>query len=162
MIDDPVMTHIDAQLTAVIHLTIPREQCPTMMGPAIQELLAVLKAQGITPVGALFSHHLKLPSAIFDFEIGIPVNQAVTATQRVKPSTLPACQIAQTIYHGGYEGLGQAWGEFKKWIEGKGYPQREDLWESYLAGPESSPDSTAWRTALYQPLWNEITSVPQE
>ncbi len=157
MIDDPVMTHIDAQLTAVIHLTIPREECMTMMRPAIQELLAALQTQGITPVGALFSHHLKLPSAIFDFEIGIPVNQPVTAAKRVKPSTLPACKIAQTVYHGGYEGLGEAWGKFKAWIEDKGYPQRDDLWESYLAGPETSADSKTWRTALYQPLRDEIT-----
>ena len=157
MIDDPVMTHIDAQLTAVIHLTIPREECPAVMGAAIQELLGVLKAQGIIPIGALFSHHLKPPSAIFDFEIGIPVNQPVTAANRVKPSTLPACQIAQTVYHGSYEGLGEAWGEFKAWIEAKEYPQRDDLWESYLAGPETSPDSNTWRTALYQPLRDEIT-----
>ena len=156
MIDDPVMTHIDAQLTAVIHLTIPREQCPIVMGTAIQELLGVLKAQEIIPIGALFSHHLKPPSAIFDFEIGIPINQPVVPAKRVTPSTLPACQVAQTVYHGGYEGLGEAWGEFKAWIEAQGYPQREDLWESYLAGPETSSDPSSWRTALYQPLLEEL------
>lgn len=152
MIDNPVITHIDAQQTAVIHLTIPREACHTMMGPAIHELLDTLKAQGITPTGAIFSHHLKMPGAIFDFEVGIPVSQTITPANRVKPSSLPAGRVAQTVYHGGYEGLGEAWGEFKAWIEREGYPQGADLWESYIAGPESSPDSTTWCTAFYQPL----------
>jgi effector-binding domain-containing protein len=155
MIDSPVITHTDAQLTAVIHLTIPRAECGTLMGPAIQELLGVLKDQGIVPIGALFSHHLKLPSEIFDFEVGIPVNQPVTAAKRVTPSTLPACRLARTVYHGGYEGLGEAWGEFKAWIVDEELKQAPDLWESYIAGPESNPDPSTWCTALNQPLLEE-------
>jgi effector-binding domain-containing protein len=58
----------------------------------------------------------------------------------------------RTTYHGGYEGLGAAWGEFCNWIDAQEIPVRESLWESYLAGPESSPNPEDWRTELSRPL----------
>ena len=60
--------------------------------------------------------------------------------------------MARTVYHGGYEGLGPAWGEFLGWIESQGLKSAEDLWEVYAAGPESSPDPANWRTELNRPL----------
>ncbi len=152
MIEDPVISHTELQPLAVIHLTIPREQCPIVMGPAIHELLSVIQAQGIAPAGAIFSHHLKQPSEMFDFEVGIPVTQPIKAAQRVKPSILPERRVVSTVYHGGYEGLGAAWGEFKAWIEEEELQQSADLWESYVVGPETSPDPSTWRTVLNQPL----------
>jgi effector-binding domain-containing protein len=56
------------------------------------------------------------------------------------------------VYHGGYEGLGDAWGEFGTWIEANGYTPAADLWECYLAGPESNPDPANWRTELNRPI----------
>jgi len=70
----------------------------------------------------------------------------------VKPGQLPAATIARTVYHGPYEGLGAAWGEFGTWIKAEGLAPRADLWECYVAGPESSPDPSKWRTELHRPL----------
>jgi effector-binding domain-containing protein len=89
---------------------------------------------------------------IFDFEIGVPVNSAVTATGRVKPSQRPAMKVARTIYRGAYEGLPSAWGEFEAWIAAQGHTSAVDLWECYAAGPESSSDPANWRTELTRPL----------
>lgn len=50
-----------------------------------------------------------------------------------------------------YEGLGAAWGEFGAWIAAQGHTPAPDLWESYVTGPESSPDPATWRTELTQP-----------
>ncbi len=61
-------------------------------------------------------------------------------------------KVARTTYHGGYECLGEAWGEFGEWLEANGHTAAEDLWECYVAGPESGPDATKWRTQLNQPL----------
>ena len=65
---------------------------------------------------------------------------AKTSGIGVKPGELPAITAARTIYHGPYEGLGGAWGEFTDWIAANGQRPAPDLWEYYLAGPESSPD----------------------
>ena len=82
----------------------------------------------------------------------MPVTAPVTPVGRVKPATYPAMRVARTIYHGDYEGLGQAWAEFKAWITANGHATGPDLYESYPVGPESSPNPADWRTELSQPL----------
>jgi len=62
--------------------------------------------------------------------------------------------VARTVFHGGYEDLGAAWGEFGKWISANGFTPAADLWEVYLAGPESGSDPATWRTELNRPLEN--------
>ncbi len=152
MLEPPQIIQTTAQLTAIIHVIVPREEIQKVMGPGIQELLATIAAQGIAPAGPWFTHHLRRPTDTFDFEISIPVAAPVAAAGRVQPSQWPAMKVARTVYHGAYEGLGEAWGEFIEWIETNGHTPAPDLWECYLAGPESSPDPADWRTELNRPL----------
>ena len=152
MLDKPQIVQTGAQLTAIIRLTIPREEIRSVMGPGIAELMAAVAAQGMVPAGPVFSHHLRMDPGIFDFEIGVPVTAAVSAAGRVTASQLPAATVARTVYHGPYEGLGSAWGEFNAWITAEGHSPAPDLWECYVAGPESNPDPANWRTELNRPL----------
>jgi len=152
MIDTPQITQSAAQMTAVIRLTIPRAEIRTVMGPGIGELMATVAAQGIAPAGPWFNHHLKMQPDIFDFEISVPVTRPVVAAGRVTPGHLRATKVARTIYHGPYEGLGAAWGEFDAWIAANGHKPAPNLWECYVAGPESNPDPVTWRTELNRPL----------
>jgi len=152
MLDKPRIVQTGAQLTAIIRLTIPREKIRSVMGPGIAELMAAVAAQGMVPAGPVFSHHLRMDPGIFDFEIGVPVTAAVSAAGRVTASQLPAATVARTVYHGPYEGLGSAWGEFNAWITAEGHSPAPDLWECYVAGPESNPDPANWRTELNRPL----------
>jgi effector-binding domain-containing protein len=87
-----------------------------------------------------------------DFEIGVPVTAPVAAAGRVEAGRLPAATVARTVYHGPYEGLGPAWAEFGAWIAAEGHTPGPDLWECYIAGPESNPDPATWRTQLNRPL----------
>jgi len=152
MLDAPEITRTTEQLAAVIHLTIAREEMRNAMGPAIGELMATIAAQSITAAGPLFSHHLTMPSDRFDFEVGVPIAAPVVAAGRVKPGRLPAARVARTVYHGAYEGLGSAWSEFIDWIAANDLTPGPNLWESYVSGPESSPDPAHWRTELNRPL----------
>jgi len=152
MLDKPRIVRTDARLTAIIRLTIPREEIRNVMGPAIAEVMATVSAQDIAPAGPVFSHHLRMEPDTFDFEVGVPVGRAVAAAGRVTASQLPAATVARTVYHGPYEGLGPAWGEFGAWIAAEGHTPAPDLWECYVAGPESSPDPATWRTELNRPL----------
>jgi effector-binding domain-containing protein len=122
------------------------------MGPAIAEVMAAVGAQGVVPAGPVFSHHFKMDPDRFDFEVGVPIAASVSAAGRVVASELPSATVARTIYHGDYEGLGAAWGKFMDWIAAEGHEPAEDLWECYVAGPESSPDPAAWHTELNRPL----------
>jgi effector-binding domain-containing protein len=152
MIDPPHLTETQLQLTAVIHLTIPRGEIQKVMGPGIAEVKAALAAQGLTPAGPWFTHHFKMEPGTFDFEIGIPVSAPVTPVGRVQPGQLPAVRVARTVYHGGYEGLGGGWGELMAWIAAAGHTAAPDFWEVYLTDPSSSPDPASWRTELNRPL----------
>jgi effector-binding domain-containing protein len=152
MLETPTIVQTNAQPAAVIRLTIPREEMRMAMGLAIQELMTTLADQGVTPAGAMFSHHFKMDPAIFDFEVGFPVGAPVSPVGRVQPGELPAAKVVRTVYSGPYEGLGDGWGEFSEWISLEGHRATPDLWERYVAGPESSPDPANWRTELNQPL----------
>ena len=154
MLATPEIIKTDIQEAAVIRLTIPRSEMMKVFGPAVSELMAVLAAQGVEPVGAVFAHHLKMSPDTFDFELGVKVSAPVKATGRVKPGQLPAAKVARTVYSGPYEGLPSAWGEFDKWMRANGHEQAENLWEVYSVGPQSSPDPANWRTELNRPLAN--------
>lgn len=156
MLDTPHVTRTAAQLTATIRLTIPRGEIRKVMGPGIGELMAAVAAQGIAPAGPWFTHHLRMDLDTFDFEIGVPVTAPVVAAGRVKAGQLPATRVARTVFHGPYEGLGAAWGEFNAWIAAKGHTPGVDLWECYVAGPESNPDPATWRTELNRPLTGQV------
>jgi effector-binding domain-containing protein len=152
MIDTPhILTHEERPI-AIIPITCPRELIQHVMGPGIQELMATIAAQGISPVGSWFAHHLRMDPKEFDFEISVPVSKPVTAAGRVKPSIWPTMKVARTVYQGGYEGLGDAWREFDTWIKEQKLKPCADLWECYVKGPESGLDSSHYRTELYRPL----------
>jgi effector-binding domain-containing protein len=152
MLDRPQIVQTAAQPTAVIRLTIPRSEIQQVMGPGRRELMDAVAAQGITPAGPWFSHHLRMDPHLFDFEIGVPVTTQVAAAGRVKPGQLPAALVARTVYHGPYEGLASAWSEFNAWIAAEGHTPGPEHLECYVAGPESGPDPAAWSTELTRPL----------
>ena len=152
MIDTPHIAQTVTQLSAAIHLVIPSGEIQAVMGPGLNELMATIAAQGIKPVGPWFTHHLRMVPDYWDFEICVPVSAPVIAAGRVRPSQCPAMKVARTVYHGPYEGLAHAWGEFLGWIAANGHTPAPDLYECYLAGPESSPNPADWRTELTKPL----------
>jgi effector-binding domain-containing protein len=160
MLDPPQIIQTAPQLTAFIRLTVPRSEIRNVMGPGRAELMAALAAQGIAPTGAWFTHHLRIDSATFDFEICLPVAVPVVPAGRVQSGALPAATVARTIYHGAYERLGAAWGQFDSWVATQGLAPAPDLFECYLSGPESNPDPATWRTELSRPLLSAPQAEP--
>jgi effector-binding domain-containing protein len=152
MIDTPKVVQTQELLAAVIPFKIRREEMMTVFGPAVEELVKVLKGQGIAPASAIFAHHLRMTPEHFDFEMGFVVDRPVKGEGRVIPSKLPATKVMRTIYRGGYEGLPGAWGEFDAWMKKEGVQQGEGLWELYDKGPQTSPDPTKWETVLSKPV----------
>jgi effector-binding domain-containing protein len=148
VIETPQIVQTPAQQVAVLHIDTPRAQMQHVMGPGIKEVMAAVRDQGIGPTGPWYAHHLEMRSHEFDFDICVPVSAPVKAVGRVKPGQRPALKVARTVYHGPYEGLGDAWGAFVRWMKDNGHDAAPDLYESYLVGPESSPDPADWRTEL--------------
>jgi effector-binding domain-containing protein len=157
VIEAPEIIHSQDQNYAFLHLTVPREEIRKVMGPGIREVYGAVAAQGISPAGPWFTHHLKRPDETFDFEICVPVSAPIVAAGRVKAGIWPSMKIARTVYHGDYdqgefEGLAGAWPKFQEWIGAEGLTTTEDLWERYLVGPETSSNPGDWRTELIRQL----------
>jgi effector-binding domain-containing protein len=140
------------QLTAFIPIKVPREDIHKVMGPGLAELKAAVAAQSIAVVGPWFTHHVRNPGEVFDFEICLPVAAAIAPANRMKPGQWQAMKVAQTTYHGGYEGLGAAWSKFIETIKAAEHKIADGLYESYAVGPEASADPNTWRTVLSKPL----------
>lgn len=140
------------QLIASIPIKVARAEIRKVMGPGLTELKSAIAAQNIAVIGPWFTHHARPPGEIFDFSICLPVATPVSPAGRMLPGEWPALSVVQTIFHGGYEGLGGAWGDFKEQIKAAGYRTADDLWERYLIGPEASADPAAWRTELNKRL----------
>lgn len=154
MIDTPQVLQTEARPTAFIHLRIPRSDMQKLFGPTMEELVGTLNDQGVAPAGPVFAHHLAMDPDTFDFRLGVPVDERVREVGRVEAGELPAATVARTVYHGSYEGLPKAWGEFDAWLKDQGHRQAPDLWESYVEGPHNSSDPEGWRTELTRPLLN--------
>ena len=148
MIDELKTGETKVVPAAVIRMKIKKEEIRNAMGPAMQELMAMIPTGGITPAGRIFSHHFKTDPGYFELEVGIPVTGAVRPAGRVIAGSLPARRVIRTVYHGDYEGLGAAWGEFDARVKGRGEKTTGEFWEVYLTGPESGTDASKWTTEL--------------
>ena len=150
--DGPSVIDMPAQHAAAIHITVPRREIQQVMGPTLQELHGVLAAQGLTPSGPWFTHHLEMTPDTFNFEVCIPVSAALTETGRVVNRSFSTRRAARVVYRGGYEGLSSAWGGLMQWIDAQGFTAAPDLFECYAAGPETGAPASEWRTELMRPL----------
>jgi effector-binding domain-containing protein len=147
MIEPPWITDTEAFHVAAIHLLIPREEIRHVMTPALDELAAVLDAQGVIPTGPWLTHHYEMKPEVFDFEVCMPVASPVASSGRVRASEIPASKVARTIYEGGYAGIGNAWRELDNWIRDQSLTPGPDRWERYLMDTASQK-----RTELNRPL----------
>ena len=152
MIDTPTLVEVPAQPLAVIHLVVTQAEMMKSFGPAVGEVLAALKAQGVAPVGPVVAHHHRNPSDTFDFDVGFPVAAPIQASGRVVPAQRAAQTFARCVHTGGYEELDQAWRAFHAWLDAEKIATASELWETYLAGPETGPDGSKYRTELARPV----------
>lgn len=161
MIEPPELVDAPAQTIAFIPIVVPRERIREVMEPGIKALVAAIAAQGQEPAGPLCTRHVRIDPSVFDFEICFPVARPIRASGRVRPGSIAAARVARTVYHGPYEGLGEAWAEFRRWLADAGLSLRGEILERYLTGPESTPDPARWRTelnhALAEPAQGHIT-----
>lgn len=152
MIDPIELLTLPRQPVAMIRCTVAASELPRLIGPALEELFGAIATQRRRPTGPWLSWHLRRPSATFDMAICVPVDAEVEPTGRVQPGELPAARVARTTYYGPYEGLAAAWGACTAAIAAAGHTPADDLWEQYLAGPDSGLPAAQWRTRLVRPL----------
>lgn len=148
MITPPKVISVSEVPAAIIHLVIPGREMPKHMDPAIEEIVRVLREQGMHPAGPMFSYHHRRPSDTFDFDIGFPVERTIEERGRVTNGTLPAGKVVRSVYQGPYDGLAEAWSALQDWVRKEGLPETGRFYERYLTNPDEVKDPAEYRTEL--------------
>ncbi len=132
------------QVAAVVRGRCAPEEIGPFVGPAFEEVLAALGAQGLHPAGPPFCRYTmgdggmdeQGQATVFVLAAGFPCSAAVEASGRVEPMVLPAGTAVVTLHVGAYEELGETYAAAAQHMAEHGLEPDGDPWESYLDGPE--------------------------
>lgn len=149
MIETPVIVEAETKYAVVIPLVVTRDDMQREIGTAVAELMQLLREEGLTPAGPVYSLYRKYPDTQFEFEVGVVLAEAFPReVGRIKPTTLEGGRVLRTIHTGPYDRLDEGWGELEAWTKANGYEMEERFWECYLRGPETAQPSSEWETEL--------------
>ena len=152
MAETPQIITTEPQFYAAIHRQIPFSEVKRVMDQSTARIAGTLQAQGITPTGAWFTHHLERPVMGFNFEVCFPVATPIEPDGEVVPKVWPAMTVARVVHYADYAGLVGAWGALEGWMKENGQVGAGEFWEVYSVSPRDSADAAEWRTELNWPL----------
>jgi effector-binding domain-containing protein len=127
---------------------------PQLLG----EVFAWLQQLQVAPDGPPFMRYYVINmEAKMDVELGVPVANALSGNDRVRPGVLPAGRYASLVYTGvknGIEGNGALlnWGAEKGLVWDRWDVENGDAFaarvEFYLTDPADEPDQEKWETEV--------------
>lgn len=124
------------------------------MDGAVSALFPAMEAQGLHPVGPVFTLYERMPGVNATFEVGVPVDRPLTTPvttpsgASLHGSVLPGGPIATVSHVGSYGRLGEAWGVFLEKVESAHRKAGLPFWEIYLTEPTPEADPESMRTEL--------------
>ncbi|WP_019144268.1 MerR family transcriptional regulator [Aeromicrobium massiliense] len=72
---------------------------------------------------------------------------------RVRPSTLPAVELAVATHVGEHDDIDVTYGEVGSWVVANALAVAGPVRETYLVGPRDTADPSAWRTEIGWPVF---------
>ncbi|QFG69983.1 GyrI-like domain-containing protein [Ornithinimicrobium pratense] len=151
MTPEPELVEVEPTPTAVIRGSVPVTEITSFYDRSFTEVAAVLGRQGVSPRGT-FGRYLAPPADVIELEVGFVVDRAVEADGDVVASTLPGGRVARLIFHGAYDGLGEAWDGLMTWVGDQGLAPAGPVWEVYVTEPTPQTDPSTLRTDLFCPV----------
>ena len=144
----PEIVELAPVTAAVVAGEVPVAELPSFFDRAFSTLAQVTAAQGVALVGAAFARYDGPPPDVARLEVGFPTETAVRPEGDVHPGSLPGGRAARVEHHGGYDGLGGAWGALAAWIAEQGHTPSAVLWEVYVTEPSPEMDPAELVTEL--------------
>ena len=123
------------QQAAVVMGRSPVEGIAEFLAGAFTEVMTVLPAQQLTPVGPPFALYDPADSPVFGVVGGFPCDGSVSPVGRVASYALPAGPALQTIHVGPYEDVAAAYHAIEAYLAEHGLTPAGPPWESYLDEP---------------------------
>ncbi len=147
-IESPEIVEQPEQVTVVVRRVAPMADLPGVFDAAFPALGAVLADQQVQPLSPAFALYHGAPTDTADLEVGFVTGTPVEPADEVSVSTLPGGRVARTVYAGGYDGIGDAWGALFGWVAEQGLEPTGEMWEVYLTEPTPDGDPADNRTEL--------------
>lgn len=139
---------------ATVRVTCDADKVSATLAAILPEVGGVIQAQGAHMAGPPFTRYHVIDTAKnrVDLEAGIPLKEPITASGRVKPSTLPAGRAAMTWHTGSYHDLQKSYDRLAAWMKSEKLAARGGFWEIYWTDPGLEPDPSSWRTQIFWPV----------
>ncbi|TFC01699.1 AraC family transcriptional regulator [Cryobacterium adonitolivorans] len=135
-----------------VHERVMMADLTEYFGRAFEVSAAALAAQGLAPAGPPVALYHGMPTDSIDVTAGFPIVGPAQATAGVVVTELPAGAAIASIYTGPYDGMTRTYDQIAAWLREHNLTPRVDMWEEYLAGPETNPDPATWQTRIVFPL----------
>ncbi|MGW5740525.1 GyrI-like domain-containing protein [Amycolatopsis sp. NPDC003861] len=139
------------QPTAVAEAVLDVAGIGAWLGRQYATIAGVLTAQGRVPAGPPFARYRREPDGRFHVEAGFPVGTPIAPVDGVRPSTLPAGPVVETVHVGPYDTMEPAYGALACWVHEHDGELAGAAWEVYLTSPEAQSDPGTWCTEVVQP-----------
>ena len=151
MTEIQIAEHPD-EAAAVIRAQVPMAGLADFFSDAFSDIMAVLKKQGVQPVGPPFGKYFGQPGAQVDVESGFPVAGAIEPAGNVVPGDLPAARIVEATHVGTFDTLANTYADIETFFAEHKLRPSAVMWENYLADPgtEQSPENA--RTQICWPV----------
>jgi effector-binding domain-containing protein len=135
---------VQARPTAVVKATTTWQEFPTLWRSLLDDVWACLRAGGVDrgcPNVMLYWDDTPR------VEVGVELRVSCPLTGRVVASALPAGQVAMTVHHGPYAGLGAAHQAVREWCLAEQRHTAGPRWEVY--GPHREDPAEVWTEVYY-------------
>jgi DNA-binding transcriptional MerR regulator len=123
---------------------------------AIGELHATVDAQKVRadgPPGAVIANEF-FTDERGEITVFLPVTGALRPVGRVKPTRLPATELATIIHHGSHEDIDRSYGALAAYVSERALAVDGPIRERYLVGRHDTPNENKWRTEIGWPIFD--------
>jgi len=88
----------------------------------------------------------------FDVVAGFPVTAPLLPGDRFVNAELPGGQSVEAIHRGAYDDLADTYDGLIAWLAERDLEPADQVWEEFLAGPDTEGDPARWCTRIVYPL----------
>jgi effector-binding domain-containing protein len=143
---------LDGQHAAVARAELPMQELPGFFARAFDEVMRVVKEQGLVITGPPFGFYPRMPTATIELAAGFPVSATIEPDGEVVALDLPGGRAVVGTHVGPYDTLKETYQALTEWAASQGLELSGAMWESYLTDPGAEPDPTKWQTLITWPI----------
>lgn len=122
--------------TLSVRLFTPVSKMSKVLGSIYGEIAEIVTGKGLSFTGMPFVLYYNMDMENLDIEAGFPVGGKLEEVGRVKPSKLPAGEMATALHTGPYDSLEKTYTALSAFVQEKGREMEDFMWEEYLNSPE--------------------------